>query len=210
MQPITQQIANKINVLQQKQYSNRKLTYSISFMAVLLIMTTHYPSNAQAQELTLALNHASDWRMINDTVMGGISASKLDIDKGTATFSGTLSLEQNGGFASTRTSLSTPVTSDIQMIRLQVKGDGRDYQLRLRTDNQWDSFAYSSPFNTQKDSWITLQLSPSDFTAVYRGRSVDAPALNFNNIKQLGFLVADKQAGEFELSFKEINFISAD
>ncbi|MCL1145406.1 CIA30 family protein [Shewanella marinintestina] len=210
MQPIVKPLPKMYSDLAQKQHHNKKSIYSILVMAVLLIMTTHYPSNAQAQEFALALNQASQWRMINDTVMGGISASRLTIDKGTATFSGTLSLEQNGGFASTRTSLSTPVTSDINMIRLQVKGDGRDYQLRLRIDNQWDSFAYSSSFHTQKNSWITLLLSPSDFTAVYRGRSVDAPALNFNNIKQLGFLVADKQAGEFELSFKEINFICAD
>ncbi len=208
MQPITQQITNKTNVLQQKQYSKKKLTYSLSLIAVLLIMTMNNPS--KAQEYALTLKQTSDWRLINDTVMGGISASKLDIDKGIAKFSGTLSLEQNGGFASTRTTLSTPIASNVAMIRLQVKGDGRDYQLRLRTDNQWDSFAYSCHFSTKKDSWITLQLKPSDFTAVYRGRPVEAPKLNFNNVKQLGFLVADKQAGQFELSFKAIQFISAD
>lgn len=210
MQQIMKQLPKMFSDFQQKQHHNKKSVYSLSVMAVLLIMTINHPSKAQAQEYTLTLSQASDWRLINDTVMGGISASKLDIDNGIARFSGTLSLEQNGGFASTRTSLSTPIASAVKMICLQVKGDGRDYQLRLRTDNQWDSFAYSSHFRTQKDIWITIQFSPSDFTAVYRGRPVEAPALSFDNIKQLGFLVADKQAGNFELSFKELHFITAD
>ncbi|MCK8043451.1 CIA30 family protein [Shewanella sp. 1CM18E] len=205
----------------------------INFSMSILIMPLNHQAIAQQfadnqiQSNTHPLNVATqDWRTINDTVMGGISASQVSIDNNAdnsgdnssdnsgdnnvARFYGNLSLEQNGGFASTRTSINEPLAKNIDLIRLQVKGDGRDYQLRLRTDNQWDSYAYSANFSTQKDSWINIEFSRDDFTAVYRGRSVNAPELNFENVKQLGFLLADKQAGAFELSFKDINFISAD
>ncbi|MCL1139736.1 CIA30 family protein [Shewanella pneumatophori] len=205
----------------------------INFSMSILIMPLNHQAIAQqfadnqSQSNTHSLIIATlDWRTINDTVMGGISASQVTLYNSTdnsadsndnnsannnvARFYGNLSLEQNGGFASTRASISEPLAKNINMIRLQVKGDGRDYQLRLRTDNQWDSYAYSASFSTQKDSWINIEFRPNDFTAVYRGRRVNAPELNFENVKQLGFLLADKQAGTFELSFKDINFIFAD
>ena len=47
---------------------------------------------------------AKDWQTVNDGVMGGVSEGKFKItDKKTLEFFGTLSLENNGGFASVRT-----------------------------------------------------------------------------------------------------------
>lgn len=44
-----------------------------------------------------------EWRIVNDTVMGGRSQSSVtDIDDGLLRFSGLISLENQGGFASTR------------------------------------------------------------------------------------------------------------
>ena len=46
---------------------------------------------------------AKEWQTINDGVMGGVSDGKFKItDKKTLEFYGTLSLENNGGFASVR------------------------------------------------------------------------------------------------------------
>jgi hypothetical protein len=48
---------------------------------------------------------AQQWQAVNDGVMGGVSDGRFKItDAGTLEFSGTLSLENNGGFASVRTS----------------------------------------------------------------------------------------------------------
>ena len=45
----------------------------------------------------------SDWRIINDGVMGGESQGKFYIDtEGNGIFEGTISLENNGGFSSVR------------------------------------------------------------------------------------------------------------
>ena len=44
-----------------------------------------------------------NWSIVNDDVMGGISKSKLSMsDENNLMFTGYLSLENNGGFASTR------------------------------------------------------------------------------------------------------------
>ncbi|HZZ77317.1 MAG TPA: CIA30 family protein [Gemmataceae bacterium] len=46
---------------------------------------------------------AKEWQTVNDGVMGGVSDGRFKItDKKTLEFYGTLSLENNGGFASMR------------------------------------------------------------------------------------------------------------
>jgi NADH dehydrogenase [ubiquinone] 1 alpha subcomplex assembly factor 1 len=152
----------------------------------------------------LVLETADKWSIINDSVMGGISTSSIINDGDIATFSGDLSLERNGGFASTRASLSSPLPPEVQQIKIRVKGDGREYQLRLRTDDKRDSIAYTRPFKTEKNQWLALSFHAKDFVAVFRGRTVSAPNLRLDNIKQVGFLLADKQPGEFSLSFKAL------
>ena len=48
---------------------------------------------------------SGEWTTINDVVMGGVSESKFQINSdSTATFSGTVSPDNNGGFASVRIS----------------------------------------------------------------------------------------------------------
>lgn len=146
----------------------------------------------------------NNWNIINDSVMGGVSSSAVSYDDKVATFSGELSLDNNGGFASTRTSLTTKVPAKATHVNIRVKGDGRQYQLRLRTNNDWDAAAYSRTFNTESGRWLTYQFSADEFSALFRGQSVNAPELKLTNVKQIGFLLADKQPGPFSLSFKSI------
>jgi len=91
-------------------------------------------------------------------------------------------------------------------IKIRVKGDGRRYQLRFRTDSDWQSVAYAASFATVPDQWRVISFTESDFLPVFRGRPVSGmPALDFNRARQIGFLIADKNAGEFKL---EIDWIS--
>ncbi|MFH1739553.1 MAG: CIA30 family protein, partial [bacterium] len=46
-------------------------------------------------------DETTNWRTINDTVMGGVSNSEFRVEEeGIGVFSGSVSLENNGGFAS--------------------------------------------------------------------------------------------------------------
>ena len=62
-----------------------------------LTMTTSYQANAAEQAISFNVTTPAIWRTVNDTVMGGISQSTVTADATTATFSGELSLERNGG-----------------------------------------------------------------------------------------------------------------
>jgi monofunctional biosynthetic peptidoglycan transglycosylase len=145
------------------------------------------------------------WYRVNDSVMGGLSQSNLRVIDNVAYFEGELSLKNNGGFASVRRVGPVSLTSGNTPISIDVNGDGRTYQLRLRTDKGFDGVAYVATFSSPPDTWQTLTFKEDDFTAQFRGRLVSrAPDLSFAEVTQIGFMLADKQPGLFKLSIKNI------
>ena len=69
-----------------------------------------------------------NWQIINDDVMGGVSQSEIIFnDTGTATSQGRISLENNGGFASTRSKSHSYRIGGYIGLDLRIKGDGKDY-----------------------------------------------------------------------------------
>ena len=152
-------------------------------------------------------NAANAWQAIDDRVMGGISRSSLRHDPaGHAVFEGTVSLERNGGFASVR---STPDEHGLPGARtclIQLRGDHKQFKLSLRTDDGFDSLNYQATFVPAAGSWRTLQLPLSDFRASFRGREVlGAPGLDPARIRQVGLMIAARQAGPFAVEVKRIS-----
>jgi len=141
------------------------------------------------------------WAIVNDGVMGGLSQSTLRLtDEGTAVFSGVLSLENDGGFASTRALLDTMDLTGFTGFRIRVKGDGRRYELRLRMDPNFDGVAYRAEFGTTDGEWTEVFLPFSSFQPSFRGRVPrGARALDLTSIRQIGFLLGDKVEGPFQL-----------
>ena len=142
-----------------------------------------------------------EWQSINDGVMGGLSEGRFRINSDqTADFWGMVSLENNGGFASVRALLSKPVSGDFGKIMLRVKGDGKRYSFRIRTDVNFDGITYASTFATKKDEWTEHEFVPADFTPTFRGRILqNVTPLDKTQIRQIGLLISEKQAGNFSL-----------
>ena len=143
----------------------------------------------------------SSWRAVNDGVMGGLSQSQLrGNDAGTAVFTGVVSLENNGGFASVRTLLGEVDLSECDGLAVRVRGDGKRYRLRLRNVDRFDGIAYQATFDTASDVWQVVEIPFASFLPTYRGRMPrDAPPLDISKIRQIGFMIADKQEGGFRL-----------
>lgn len=159
---------------------------------------------------------AARWHAVNDDVMGGVSQGRLQIEGDLGVFTGRLSLEHGGGFASIRRAPAdeareeTPgqplerALSQARGVRLRVRGDGRPYQLRLRSDRLGEGAAYRARFATTGE-WQTVELPWSAFEAVFRGRRLaQAPPLAPEEIRQLGFLIADRREGAFRLEIASL------
>lgn len=148
------------------------------------------------------------WSAIDDAVMGGISHSQLQHDPaGHAVFSGIVSLEHNGGFASVRSLTLDTNAPGTSICRLEVYGDGKRYKLNLRTDNTFDGVNYQAAFAAPAHIWTQLSLPLTDFQPSFRGRRVpDAPPFDPARLQQIGLMIADRQAGPFALAIRSIGF----
>ncbi|WP_082856236.1 CIA30 family protein [Vibrio sp. HI00D65] len=159
-------------------------------------------------DFTQASEH-QQWSAINDNVMGGISIGGLVYDGEHSLFKGELSLENNGGFSSINRSLES-LNHAVNNVELAFVGDGRTYQLRFTTWKDGQRTNYKHSFETSKGEQLKKVFRLEDFQAVFRGRLLNnAPELKAQNIKQVGFLIADKQTSPFELKLIQIQFKSS-
>jgi monofunctional biosynthetic peptidoglycan transglycosylase len=141
------------------------------------------------------------FRVINDGIMGGLSRSILDPASGCLSFTGEVSLENNGGFASFRGPVRFP--ADAKALLLTVRGDGRRYKLTIKLDDDAGTAQYQAAFVASQE-WKTLRFLPADFQASFRGRAVAALPVQFADVRYVGLLISDKQSGPFTIELKEI------
>jgi hypothetical protein len=95
---------------------------------------------------------------------------------------------------------------DAQACLIELRGESRRFKLSLLTDNGFDSLNYQSGFAPTGDDWQTLSVPIAALRARFRGREVPgAPALDPARIRQVGLLIADRQAGPFTLDIRRIS-----
>lgn len=153
---------------------------------------------------------AEQWQAVNDGVMGGRSEGRFKIDEEQVLeFFGTLSLENNGGFASVRSRGSDLGLVEGDAIAVRVRGDGRTYSLNLYTPERRTAFSYRTAFTTKKGEWIELRLPLDKFEATWFGRTLSNQTLDPTSVQGLGFLLGDKKAGPFKLEVDWIKAVAA-
>ncbi len=146
------------------------------------------------------------WRAIDDRVMGGVSRSRLRVnEEGHATFEGEVSLEQNGGFASVRSAPVLPGVPCATECVIEARGDGKHYKLCLFLVDAFDATSYQAGFSPPAHDWSLIRLPVAAFSASLRGHPVPrAPALSTASIRQVGLMIAGRQAGRFALDIRAI------
>ncbi|MEL7505228.1 MAG: CIA30 family protein [Cyanobacteria bacterium J06554_6] len=156
------------------------------------------------------------WGALDDVVMGGVSASSVQIQPEGMLFTGVVSTENSGGFASVRSRNFEPALdlTGHQGVELQVRGDGQRYKFFLRDGNAWDSVAYAYSFDTVADEWITVRVPFNQMRPVLRARIVERPPLNPARIYSLQFMLSkfeyDRElnphfeAGPFQLLIQSV------
>ena len=181
---------------------------------VFLVLINYLMIMPQTEETNLKLTFAdfavqevrSQWGVTNDDVMGGISNSKISVsEEKLLIFSGEVSLENNGGFASLRSPIDDYDFSDYEGFLLKIKGDGKTYNLSFRSTKYFTGYNYTQKFQTEKDSWQIVSLPFKDFNLKYYGKEISSfKPPDQSNIKQLSILISDKQQGPFRIEIEWI------
>ena len=178
---------------------------ALVWMCHALTMNADAASEKMIFDFHAATNFTA-WQVVNDDVMGGVSTSQFQLlTNGGAVFSGVVSLENNGGFASVRSSAVRENLSGLDAFVFRVRGDGQRYKFTVRTEPGFDAPVYQTSFATTRGEWEEHRLSFKDFVPTFRGRVLtDVPPLSAAKIASLGVLIADKQSGPFRLEMSSI------
>ena len=142
-------------------------------------------------------------RIVDDNVMGGRSSSTITLSEdGFGVFSGVVSLENNGGFSSVRYVFNPLKVTDQNKIYLKIKGDGKDYQLRIK-DNSRNYYSYIKTFSTS-GAWQEIEIPLKEMYPSFRGRKLNSPNFYHDSIEEVVFLIGNKKNENFQLIIDKI------
>jgi len=145
----------------------------------------------------------SNWKVVEDRVMGGESNARFFLnDNGHAQFEGNVSLENNGGFASVRYDMNTLKLKDTKKVVIRLKGDGKNYQFRVKNKEQ-NEYSYISEFSTSGE-WQHITIELKEMYPSFRGRKLDRPNFSHDQIEEITFLIGNKRNESFQLLIDKI------
>ncbi len=152
------------------------------------------------------------WQPVNDGVMGGVSDGRFKItDQGTMEFFGTLSLENNGGFASVRSRRIDLGLQPGDTLLIRLRGDGRDYLLNLYVPSLRMAYSYRAAIPTRAGEWTEVRIPLKDCSASSFGNKVpNAGPVDAPKVNSIGFMLADKKAGPFTLEIAWVKVVGGE
>jgi len=121
--------------------------------------------------INLITNLDTQWQLITDQVMGGISEGRLTLDsykgKKALHLQGDVSTENNGGFVQMAVNLTNDKYLDASAyagIELEVAGNNESYNIHLRTAGLWLPWqSYRASFKATTH-WHTIRIPFIDLT----------------------------------------------
>jgi hypothetical protein len=183
----------------------------ITVIILLLMVSTPLPASTDGliddfdDQTTSRLG--TDWRLVTDRVMGGVSDAMMTrrvIDGRKALcLTGTVSLENNGGFVQVNLDLSPSGLVDASAfdgVRVVVRGNGATYNVHLKTAATrlpWQSYRAELRAGA---GWEAIRLP---FHSFQPHRLV--PALDPTRLKRIG-IVAIGRAMTADICIAEIGF----
>ena len=147
----------------------------------------------------------SEWFLVNDDVMGGVSQAQIQrINQSVMSFSGRLSLKNNGGFSSVRSFIPKSALASFDGLTFKIRGDGRLYSILVTTQDP--RISWQSEFETDEE-WQTVTISFDEMRMSVRGWKVEnSPKIVGSKVTSIGFIISDKIQEPFNL---EIDWIAA-
>ncbi len=158
---------------------SRSLTITLSFFSLMISLLSINGVSADERATNIMDNagiiddrsntgmHSSlgtEWRLITDNVMGGLSEGKLTLHhhegRDCLRMQGNVTTENNGGFVQMALPLSDDAfdASAYDGIEIDVSGNGELYNIHLRTDDLWFPWqSYRSSFTASTD-WQTYRI----------------------------------------------------
>lgn len=151
------------------------------------------------------LDAVGAWQIVNDDVMGGVSQADWFQEDEYVVFTGDVSLENNGGFASVRVGFRPSDISDYDGVALKVRGDGQTYAFGLRDRSRFEHRLQFETTLSDADEWETIFIPFEDLTATWFGRDVpNANPYDPSAARGMTLIISDGYEGEFRIEIESI------
>lgn len=171
---------------------------------------TSEDSGAALVDVTDAAQVAA-WTTVNDPVMGGASTSQVTYGDGGLVFSGDVSLQNNGGFASARSPEDPEIggrAAGATSLRVRAVGDGKIYLLKVGIAVQPWSYIQRFPTEAGVEQIHDLPVAGFEPVGMRLDPAPEAPTtLNPAEIDQVAVYILDKQQGPFMITINDIGAI---
>jgi monofunctional biosynthetic peptidoglycan transglycosylase len=150
--------------------------------------------------------YGNDWMIINDGVMGGISDGQARLEEDSLVFFGSLSLENNGGFASVRSRFDRYDFSEFETLTIRFKAQGGKFSMMFEQSRYFYNPYFALNLQSSED-WQEITISLSDLEQIRMGNKT-GKTLGDNPLKaiRIGFIKADKKTNPFKLEIDYIKF----
>lgn len=149
------------------------------------------------------------WSIINDGVMGGMSQSQAKLDQDALLFTGVVSLRNKGGFVSLRGPLSDYDLSAYHFCEIRYKSDtDRKFEILIEKDTPFYLPKFRAKFGAKTQDWVTLTIPLKDLEISRMGATISQgiDPNQLKDIQRIGFILADKQEGSFQLWIDYLKF----
>jgi hypothetical protein len=143
------------------------------------------------------------WEVEDDVIMGGRSKSTLTHDPdGHIIFTGKVSLENEGGFASIQNHFDPIDVSNYTHAVIRLKGDGKRFFYIVESEKKARNY-YVADFSTT-GKWQEIRIPLRTMYPVRRGDRLDIPDYPGNTMTQSRFMIANGRAEAFRLEVASI------
>jgi NADH dehydrogenase [ubiquinone] 1 alpha subcomplex assembly factor 1 len=148
------------------------------------------------------------WYAVNDGVMGGLSSGTLKETKKSMIFSGHVSLENNGGFASIRSKFDRYKLSKFTAVEIKYKSQDYDFAMMLEMNRMFYMPYFKFNLPNSQNKWKTVTIGLEEFEAYSLGKKLGygLDENSKNDIIRLGFISNEKRAGKYEIEIDYIKF----
>ena len=146
-----------------------------------------------------------DWRPLLDGVMGGLSQGRMTLNNNSLSFSGSVSLANNGGFSSMRSPFSAVDLSAYETLVIRARGEGQSFAIVLENDRRWYNPYFKKAFQPTEE-WQTFEIPLAEFDLYQIGRKIGSVPTEeaLAATIRLGIVTNDKKEGPFSL---EVDFM---
>lgn len=149
-----------------------------------------------------------NWFVVLDGVMGGLSQGTVEQTSESIIFRGSVSLENNGGFASLRTPYQEYDLSGLTTVTVRYRSTGQDFGLTLAKYRRFWRPNYKTNLPITNGEWNTLTCNLTDFGIYRLGEKIEGhpDKKDLSDIIRLGLISNTKAATDFEIEVDTIVF----